>query len=100
MKKALLLVALSFVLTSSVYADGGALYTEKACNTCHGDSGNSTVSTFPKLAGQNAEYLVSQAKAIRDMKRKNGMSSMMQPMVANVSDAELQAIADYLSNQN
>lgn len=100
MKKALLLIAFSLLATGSVFADGGSLYTEKACNTCHGDSGNSTVSTFPKLAGQNAEYIVVQAKAIRDMKRKSGMASMMQPMVANVTDAELQSIADYLSNQN
>ena len=99
MKKALALIALSLAFTGSVYADGAALYTAKACDSCHGAAGKSTISLYPKLAGQNASYIVSQAAAIRDGKRTNGMSAVMKPMVASTSDAELQAIADYLSNQ-
>ena len=99
MKKALILIALSLAFTGSVYADGAALYTEKACNTCHGDAGNSTISVYPKLAGQNASYIVQQAVAIKDGSRSNGMAAIMKPMVASVSAAEFQEIADYLSNQ-
>ena len=32
------------------------------CAACHGADGNSPVSIYPKLAGQNASYIVKQLK--------------------------------------
>ena len=79
-------------------ADGDALYAEKGCNTCHGPTGNEPiVATYPRIAGQNREYLVRQIQDIKDGSRDNGASVAMQVMVANLSDAEIAAIADYLS---
>ena len=51
----------------------------------------------PKINGQNKTYLLNQMKDIKSGARANGMSMAMKAMVANVSDAELEAIADYLS---
>ena len=34
------------------------------CAACHGEDGNSAVPTFPKLAGQNENYLIKQWKKI------------------------------------
>ena len=79
-------------------ADGKALYTAKMCQTCHGAEGKAPImDAYPKINGQNKTYLLNQMKDIKSGARANGMSMAMKAMVANVSDAELEAIADYLS---
>lgn len=79
-------------------AEGEALYTEKGCNTCHGVTGNEPIlPTYPRIAGQNREYLVRQMQDIKDGSRDNGASAAMRLLVANLSDDEITAIADYLS---
>jgi cytochrome c len=79
-------------------ADGAALYQERACHACHGPDAKATIlPIYPKLAGQNAPYLVAQMQAIRDGTRTNGLSAAMRPLVASVPDADFQAIADWLS---
>lgn len=99
--KTLSVAALALVGLASgnaMAADGKALYTAKMCQTCHGAEGKAPIMPlYPKLAGQNKEYALAQMKDIKSGKRANGMSSAMKAMVANVSDAELEAIADYLS---
>ncbi|OHU89083.1 MULTISPECIES: c-type cytochrome [Pseudoalteromonas] len=78
--------------------DGKALYTAKMCQTCHGAEGKAPIMPmYPKVAGQSKEYLLAQMKDIKSGARSNGMSAAMKAMVANVSDAELEAIAEYLS---
>jgi cytochrome c len=52
---------------------------------------------YPKLNGQNKEYLAAQTKDIKSGARANGMSMAMKAMVANVSDEEIDAIAAYLA---
>ena len=82
----------------AIAADGAALYTAKMCQTCHGAEGKAPImSLYPKLNGQNKDYLLAQMKDIKSGKRNNGMSMAMKAMVANITDAELDAIADYLS---
>ncbi|KTF15289.1 c-type cytochrome [Pseudoalteromonas sp. H105] len=84
---------------STMAADGEALYTAKNCQTCHGAEGKSPImAMYPKLNGQNKEYLLAQMKDIKSGARANGMSMVMKGMVASISDEELAAIADYLSN--
>src|SRR5690242_19711528 len=39
------------------------------CGTCHGPRGNSTQPKFPRLAGQNANYLAAQLKNFRAQTR-------------------------------
>jgi cytochrome c len=88
------------VVGSASAADGAALYNSKLCNTCHGAEGKAPIMpTYPKLAGQNAPYAAQQIKDIRDGKRTNSMSAAMKAMVANVSDDEADAIAEWLSTQ-
>ena len=83
---------------SALAGDGEALYAEKGCNTCHGRSGNEPiVPTYPRIAGQNREYLVRQMQDIKDGSRDNGASAALRALVANLSDDDIAAIADYLS---
>ena len=43
--------------------------TEHVCSSCHGMEGKSVSPTFPRLAGQQKDYLVLQLKAFRDHTR-------------------------------
>jgi len=79
-------------------ADGEALYTQKMCQTCHGAEGKAPImGAYPKINGQNKDYLVAQMKDIKSGARNNGMTAAMKAMVATVTDEEFEAIADYLS---
>ncbi|MBD56015.1 c-type cytochrome [Pseudoalteromonas sp. SSMSWG5] len=83
---------------NTMAADGAALYTAKLCQTCHGAEGKAPIMPqYPKLNGQNKEYLLAQMKDIKSGARSNGMAAAMKAMVANVSEEEMAAIADYLS---
>ena len=78
--------------------DGETQYVERGCGYCHGPAGKEPVLTeYPKLAGQNKEYLLQQMLDIKSTARKNGYTGMMQPAILNISDAEFALIADYLA---
>jgi cbb3-type cytochrome c oxidase subunit III len=74
----------------------GKVIVEKVCAACHGADGNSGASTYPSLAGQNQKYLVEQLKAFKAGTRKN---PVMLGMAATLSDADMQNVAAYLSQQ-
>jgi cytochrome c len=79
---------------------GAALYAAKTCNVCHGADGKTAIMpTYPRIAGQGAAYLVAQMKDIKSGARSNAQSGVMKGIVANVSDEEMQAIAEWLSKQ-
>ena len=92
---AILLLAVS---AGAAAADGKKLYAENACAACHGPTGNETiVPTYPKIAGQNREYLIRQMNDIKSGARSNGASVAMQALVTNLSDDDFVAISEYLS---
>lgn len=79
-------------------ASGADLYKSKTCFTCHGADANSPIMpVYPKLAGQNAVYLTNQMKDIKSGAREHGQTIVMKGIMANVSDEEIQAIAEWLS---
>jgi len=83
---------------SSWAADGAALYKAKTCPACHGKDGKSPVlKTYPKIAGQNKEYILQQMKDIKTGARSNGNSAAMKGIMHLVSDQEMEIIADYVS---
>lgn len=85
-------------MANTYAADGAALFKSKGCTTCHGADAKTTLQpSYPKLAGQNADYLAQQIMDIRDGKRTNGKTALMKPMVANLTDEEIKAIADWLT---
>lgn len=78
--------------------EGKTLYLEKGCAGCHGQAAEKPVlSLYPKLAGQNKDYLVDQILQIKNGERSNGSSAAMSALVATLSDAEVHRIAEYLS---
>jgi cytochrome c len=101
-------IKISFVICATLFlasvsglaiaADGAELYTKKTCNACHGaDANTPLLPVYPKLAGQNADYLFNQMKDIKSGARSNGQSAAMKGIMAAVSDDEIRAIADWLS---
>lgn len=77
---------------------GKDLYTAKLCATCHGPDGNTPIMPlYPKIAGQNPQYLIDQMKAIKDGSRSNGQSAAMKAIMATVSDEEIKTIAEWLA---
>ncbi|MES2212465.1 MAG: cytochrome c, partial [Pseudomonadota bacterium] len=56
------------------------------CVACHNADGNSTNPAWPKLAGQHANYLVSQLKAFKQGPTGPRNDPVMYGMVQNLSD--------------
>ena len=98
---ALLLLGATVVgLAEEHELDGKTLYTERGCVYCHGPAGKEpALPDYPKLDGQNKEYLVLQMQDIKSRARDNGYTGMMQPAVLSVSDEEFAAIAAFLAEQ-
>ncbi len=65
------------------------------CIACHGEDGIGKHQTWPNLAGQKKEYLISQMKAYRDGARKN---DMMTPMMVGLSNKDIVNLAVYYSS--
>jgi cytochrome c len=89
--------------SSAMALDGGALYMEPAkggCSACHGKDANTPIMpSYPKLAGQNADYAFNQMKDIQSGKRNNGMTAAMKGITHLTTDEEKKAIAEWLSKQ-
>ena len=66
------------------------------CAACHGPDGNSPVTLYPILAGQNARYLYLQ---LRDFKTGARKDPLMSPMAANLSRDDMLDLAAYFSQQ-
>jgi cytochrome c553 len=77
-------------------ATGERLYA-RDCAGCHGKSGEGSARQFyPMVAGQHYLYLLRQGREIRDGQRRNANPKMAK-VVKPYSDAELQAVSDYMS---
>jgi cytochrome c553 len=68
------------------------------CSQCHGAAGQGVGKTFPKLAGQSAEYITSQLKAWKDGKRTNDPLHLMTGISSKLSDDQMAAVAAYYAS--
>jgi cytochrome c553 len=72
-----------------------------ACRHCHGRSGKGNVTSgvgfasMPVLVGQYPEYLAHTMRAYRSGERANDVYSVMRNMSAELTDEEIDALADY-----
>lgn len=66
------------------------------CVACHGKDGVGIMGAYPTLAGQHADYL---ARALEEYKKGDRKNPVMPSFMTNVTDAEVQEIADYYSRQ-
>ncbi len=79
-------------------ANGADLYKTKTCIACHGADGKTPIMpTYPKIAGQNEQYVIAQMNDIKSGARSSGQTAAMKGIMPLVSDEEIAAIAKWLS---
>jgi cytochrome c553 len=81
-------------------ANVAELLTKGACVSCHGANFSKPIDpSYPKLAGQHADYLTVALKAYKTERNNNvGRSNgVMAGQVKQFSNAELKAIANYIA---
>ena len=89
--------ALALIISSSAMAGDVAAGKTKSmmCVACHGMKGISAIGIYPNLAGQKEQYLVKQIKAFRSGDR---IDPSMKPMVASLTDTDVDNLAAYFSS--
>lgn len=81
-------------LGEKIYRGGIAATGVPACAACHGANGAGIPKQYPRLAGQHADYALQQLRTFRTAERAN--APMMMTIAAKMTDAEMQAVADYM----
>jgi cytochrome c len=91
--------ALIVVAASPAFAeDGATLWQTKTCWSCHGKDGKTTIlPNYPKIAGQNVQYIEEQMYDIKHGVRTNRSAAAMAGIMVLVSDDEIKVLADYVS---
>jgi len=73
---------------------------EESCTFCHGDRGEASNPIYPRLAHQNRDYIIKQLKNFRDSRRDGRRKSdIMNEQAAGITDAEVEALAEYFASQ-
>ena len=106
--KKISIIVLSAVVAAAAFAgnvsaaSGKKLY--MTCAACHGKDGKTPLMpAYPKIAGQNKEYILQQIKDIMSGARANGQSVAMKGVLVTpegkprFSDEDLNVLADYIS---
>ncbi|MEN8214669.1 MAG: c-type cytochrome [Pseudomonadota bacterium] len=92
-------IAASLLANQAQALDGAGLYTERTCIACHGAEGKVPVmSEYPKIAGQNAPYMLAQMKDIKNGVRNNAHAVAMKNVMHLISDEEMAAVAEWLAS--
>ncbi|NPA03537.1 MAG: c-type cytochrome [Epsilonproteobacteria bacterium] len=99
MKKLAVVALASVTAISLMAADGAALY--KKCAGCHGLHGEKkALGKSAPIKGWDKEKIIEALKGYKAGTRNvYGMGALMKGQVASLSDADIEAIADYLSKQ-
>ncbi len=85
-------------LGEQVYKGGNNATGVAACAACHGPTGaGNPASGFPSLYGQQTTYVKNQLNAFRKGERSNDPGKMMQNIAANMTDKEIDAVAEYVT---
>ncbi len=68
----------------------------RVCSGCHGENGKPVDKAIPNIWGQQAGYIYIQ---LRDFKRGDRKSEIMQPIASGFERNDMLAIAEYFSNK-
>jgi cytochrome c553 len=89
-------VGAAWMAATPALADDVATLVTTVCNACHMPDGNSVVPMFPKLAGQQAEYLEKQLADYITGKRPN---DVMAPVIAQIKPGDIKGLAAFYAGQ-
>lgn len=86
-------------LGTRVYRAGNSKTSVPACMGCHSPTGQGMAPAgYPRLGGQHAAYIEKQLRAFRGGDRTNdGDQKTMRDVAANMSDAEIIAVANFIA---
>ena len=70
----------------------------KACSSCHGRDGRGGQFDHPALSGQIKTYLVDSMLAFKEGDRTNDIYSRMRYVSEALTEAEIEALADYYAS--
>lgn len=87
-------------LGKNLFQNGDMTRMMVACVNCHGVNGKGKTpdnSMFPVLGGQQKEYLRIQLVNFRQGERANSPGGVMNIVAQKLTDAEIEALADYIS---
>jgi cytochrome c553 len=83
-------------LAQAADAGAGAAKAKEVCAACHGLDGNSPASDFPRLGGQNADYLAHSLHAYKDGRRKN---PIMAGFAGALTAQDIENVSAYYASQ-
>jgi cytochrome c553 len=83
-------------LGEKLYRGGNSSRGIPACAGCHSPNGAGIPAQYPRLAGQQMEYVVTQLKAFRSGERENDPNQMMEMIALKMADQEMTAVAQYV----
>lgn len=78
----------------------GVAMATKVCSMCHGVTGESTSPMFPKLAGQQKEYLKLQLTDFKGHARSDEKGTQYMWGFTHLTDTQIGELADYFSSQS
>ena len=82
-----------------LYFGGDAAKGITACIACHGVTGKGMKQAgFPSLTGQSKDYLKKQLASFRDGTRGNDNSAIMRNISIKLSDADIDAVSQYITS--
>lgn len=85
-------------LGEQIYKGGNNATGVAACAACHGPTGaGNPAANFPAINGQHAAYTKNQLNAFRKGERANDAGKMMRNIAAGMTDAEIEAVAEYIA---
>ncbi|UAA38810.1 cytochrome c4 [Paraneptunicella aestuarii] len=83
---------------SKLYQGGDMERGITACIACHGPRGNGTsLSGFPDISGQHADYTKSQLEAFRSGARSNDLNGMMRDIAKRLTDEDIAVLSQYVA---
>lgn len=81
----------------ALYRGGDAERGIAACIACHGPNGQGTsLSGFPVIGGQHADYTKTQLEMFRSEQRNNDLNGMMRDIAAKLTDEDIAILSEYL----
>lgn len=96
---ALGVIAASLLSNPTQALDAADLYMERTCIACHGAEGRVPVMDgYPKIAGQNAQYMLAQMKDIKNGTRNNAHAVAMKNVMHLINDEEMDIITKWLAS--
>lgn len=88
----------NLTLGMNIYRGGITAAGVAACAGCHGPAGmGNPAAGWPVVSGQNAQYTADQLRYFRSGERANDSNAMMRGVSKRMTDAEIDAVANYLA---